>query len=61
MPQRPRAVKEQAPFHHAGNGEKAMRGVVFLGDRKLEVREFPDPTPGPTDVILEIKSSSGPE
>ena len=24
-----------------------MKGVVFLGDRKLELREFPDPTPGP--------------
>jgi hypothetical protein len=29
-----------------------MKGVVFLGDRKLELREFPDPTPGPRDVIL---------
>ena len=39
-----------------------MKGVVFLGDRKLELREFPDPTPGPRDVILEIKASgmSGP-
>jgi hypothetical protein len=26
-------------------------------DRKLELREFPDPTPGPRDVILEIKAS----
>ena len=34
-----------------------MRGVVFLGDRKLELREFPDPTPGPRDVVLEIKAS----
>src|SRR5512132_1584148 len=34
-----------------------MNGVVFLGDRKLELREFPDPTPGPRDVILEIKAS----
>jgi hypothetical protein len=34
-----------------------MKGVVFLGDRKLELREFPDPTPGPRDVILEIKVS----
>jgi hypothetical protein len=33
-----------------------MKGVVFLGDRKLELREFPDPTPGPRDVILEIKA-----
>lgn len=34
-----------------------MKGVVFLGNRKLELREFPDPTPGPRDVILEIKAS----
>jgi threonine dehydrogenase-like Zn-dependent dehydrogenase len=34
-----------------------MKGVVFVGDRKLELREFPDPTPGPRDVILEIKAS----
>ena len=34
-----------------------MKGVVFLGDRKLELREFPDPSPGPRDVILEIKAS----
>src|SRR5439155_982321 len=34
-----------------------MKGVVFLGDRKLELREFPDPAPGPRDVILEIKAS----
>lgn len=34
-----------------------MKGVVFLGDRKLELREFPDPTPGPRDVVLEIKAS----
>ena len=34
-----------------------MKGVVFLGDRKLELREFPDPTPGPREVVLEIKAS----
>jgi threonine dehydrogenase-like Zn-dependent dehydrogenase len=34
-----------------------MQGVVFLGDRKLELRQFPDPAPGPRDVILEIKAS----
>src|SRR6266571_1129259 len=34
-----------------------MKGVVFLGERKLELREFPDPTPGPRDVVLEIKAS----
>jgi threonine dehydrogenase-like Zn-dependent dehydrogenase len=37
--------------------EQAMKGVVFLGDRRLELREFPDPIPGPRDVILEIKAS----
>ncbi len=34
-----------------------MQGVVFLGDRRLELREFPDPTPGPGEVVLEIKAS----
>ncbi len=34
-----------------------MRGVVFLGERKLELREFPDPTPGPGEVIISIKAS----
>jgi 2-desacetyl-2-hydroxyethyl bacteriochlorophyllide A dehydrogenase len=34
-----------------------MKGVVFVGERKLELREFPDPTPGPRDVVLEIKAS----
>ena len=34
-----------------------MKGVVFTGDRKLEIRDFPDPTPGPRDVVLEIKAS----
>ncbi len=34
-----------------------MRAVVFLGDRKLELREFPDPTPGPAEVVLDIKAS----
>jgi threonine dehydrogenase-like Zn-dependent dehydrogenase len=34
-----------------------MTGVVFLGDRKLELREFPDPSPGPREVVLEIRAS----
>ncbi len=34
-----------------------MRGITFLGDRRVELREFPDPTPGPKDVIIEIKAS----
>jgi threonine dehydrogenase-like Zn-dependent dehydrogenase len=34
-----------------------MQGIVFLGNRKLEVRDFPDPTPGPGEVVLAIKAS----
>jgi threonine dehydrogenase-like Zn-dependent dehydrogenase len=34
-----------------------MRGVVFLGERKLELREFPDPTPGPGEVVVAIRAS----
>jgi threonine dehydrogenase-like Zn-dependent dehydrogenase len=34
-----------------------MRGVTFLGDRKLQLMEFPDPSPGPHDVVVEIKAS----
>ena len=34
-----------------------MRGVVFLGNRKLELREFPDPTPGPGEVVIAIRAS----
>ena len=34
-----------------------MQGIVFLGDRELELREFPDPEPGPGEVVIEIKAS----
>jgi threonine dehydrogenase-like Zn-dependent dehydrogenase len=34
-----------------------MKGIVFPGDRKVELRDFPDPTPGPGEVVLEIKAS----
>src|SRR4029079_15644544 len=34
-----------------------MKGVVFHGNRKLEIMDFPDPTPGPGEVVLEIKAS----
>src|SRR5437764_1316998 len=42
------------PHHHR---RAPMRGVVFLGDRKLELRDFPDPTPGPGEVVIAIKAS----
>src|SRR6266852_2944363 len=34
-----------------------MRGVTFLGGRKLQLMEFPDPAPGPDEVVVEIKAS----
>ncbi len=34
-----------------------MKGVVFPGNRQLEILDFPDPTPGPGEVVLEIKAS----
>ena len=34
-----------------------MRGITFLGNRKLALADFPDPTPGPGEVVIEIKAS----
>ena len=34
-----------------------MRGVVFTGEKDLELMTFPDPTPGPGEVVLEMKAS----
>src|SRR5580693_2056071 len=34
-----------------------MRGVVFPGERAVETMTFPDPTPGPGEVVLEMKAS----
>jgi threonine dehydrogenase-like Zn-dependent dehydrogenase len=34
-----------------------MRGVTFLGERKLELAQFPDPAPGPHEVVIAIKAS----
>jgi threonine dehydrogenase-like Zn-dependent dehydrogenase len=34
-----------------------MKAVVFLGDRKLEIMDFPDPAPGPGEAVIEIKAS----
>src|ERR671937_2703477 len=34
-----------------------MRGVVFLGDRRVELRSFPDPAPGEGEVLIEMKAS----
>src|SRR4026209_532594 len=34
-----------------------MRGAVFLGDREVEARACPDPTPGSGEVVIEMKAS----
>jgi len=34
-----------------------MRGMVFRGDRKIEIASFDDPVPGPGEVVVEIKAS----
>jgi len=34
-----------------------MKAVVFLGERELDVLDWPDPTLGPGDVIVEMKAS----
>jgi threonine dehydrogenase-like Zn-dependent dehydrogenase len=34
-----------------------MRGVVLLGDRQVEIREFPDPVPGINEVVVRMKAS----
>jgi threonine dehydrogenase-like Zn-dependent dehydrogenase len=34
-----------------------MRGAVFLGNKQVEIRNFPDPTPGPGEVVLQMKAS----
>ncbi|MCD6520734.1 MAG: zinc-binding dehydrogenase [Anaerolineae bacterium] len=34
-----------------------MRGAVLLGDRKVEIREFPDPEPGTNQVVVRMKAS----
>jgi (R,R)-butanediol dehydrogenase/meso-butanediol dehydrogenase/diacetyl reductase len=34
-----------------------MRGVVFLGSRQIEIRDFPDPVPGPGQALVKIRAS----
>ena len=35
-----------------------MKGLVFLGERKAEIREFPDPVAGPGQVVVEMRVSA---
>jgi len=35
-----------------------MKGIVFTGDRTLEVRDFPIPSPGPGEVLVQMKRAA---
>ena len=34
-----------------------MKAIAFTGERKAQLIDFPDPTPGPRDVVIEVRSS----
>jgi threonine dehydrogenase-like Zn-dependent dehydrogenase len=34
-----------------------MKGIVFLGERELELRDVPNPAPGPGEVVIAIRAS----
>ena len=34
-----------------------MKAVVFLGEDQLDIREYPDPVPGPDEVVIRMKAS----
>jgi D-arabinose 1-dehydrogenase-like Zn-dependent alcohol dehydrogenase len=34
-----------------------MKAVVFLGENKLEIRDYTDPVPGPDEVVVRMKAS----
>ena len=34
-----------------------MKGVVYLGEGEVEVREFPRPEPGPRQVVVEMRAA----
>lgn len=34
-----------------------MKAVVFQGEGRLEIREYPDPVPGPDEVVIRMKAS----
>ena len=34
-----------------------MKGLVFLGDRKAAIKDFPDPEPGFGEVLIRMKAT----
>jgi Zn-dependent alcohol dehydrogenases len=37
---------------------KTMKGVVFPGNKRVEIREFSIPVPGPNEVLIQMKASA---
>ncbi len=35
-----------------------LKGIVILGDGEVDVREFPDPSPGPGEVVVRTKAAA---
>jgi propanol-preferring alcohol dehydrogenase len=35
-----------------------LKGITFIGDRQLQVREYPDPEPGPGQVVVKMGAST---
>jgi len=35
-----------------------MNGLVFCGDRTVELRQFPVPQPGPSEVLVQMKTAA---
>src|SRR6516165_863221 len=51
------SMQKTTPLSSFGKCRETMRGVTFLGERKLALAEFPDPVPGPGEVVIAIKAS----
>ncbi len=35
-----------------------MRGLLFPGDRQVTMSTFPDPTPGPGEVVVAMRAAA---
>jgi (R,R)-butanediol dehydrogenase / meso-butanediol dehydrogenase / diacetyl reductase len=44
-------------FNHIISEDKSMKGIIFHGNRRCEVREFPVPEPGDGEVLIRIMAT----